>query len=367
MVPGFSQVKETGSGPFHEKFRQAKNFLFKDQTGKALPILQDLQEMRPDHPNVKYLLGICYTQERPASDTSIHLLEASKDALVKDYDPYSTKERGVPVYVHYFLSTTYAKKGQCEKAEKNRKKFLRIYEKENNFYTKNAKELVDSCFKWLWGDKKGRADSLGPLSDRQYKATQVEYSEGKPIYAVQVGAFARFVPSAAYTDLKYNVDYHLDNDDRIRAVVGNFSRRRSAKNVLEAIREKGYEDAFIVRLDEKKKNSKALLSVDDVKLRNKVRGKIRFRIQLGAFDDHISKDLAHHYTRIDDIEKDHRDGMTYLLTGEFKSYEKAREREKELKEKGIDEAFVVAYDYDERIPVQRALNYLKKKGKADDQ
>ncbi|MFB6307328.1 MAG: hypothetical protein ABEH43_10145, partial [Flavobacteriales bacterium] len=347
---------------FERKFMQAKQLLGQHRTHKALPIFKKLWKNDPKNFNLNYLLGICYQEEYPKSDSAIEYLKFASNKVNSDYDPESPDERYAPPYVHYFLVISYSRLERCKKAKKQKEEFLSIYDKQN--YTRDVKKWVEKCGKkerkdddTLKVEKKNaelsklsssdtmlpvhtnnnidhkknadidhkKRDSIQsvPFAKRDMVTTGVEYSKGSELYGIQVGAFSKLVPKSSFTDLKNIVEYHLDDDGMIRAVIGSFNRKAHAKNVLKVVQEEGYEDAFIVNLSEKKKkNSKELLVVDGVRLKEKISGKVNFKVQIGVYKGKIPKKLARNYLELKDIEEHAEEGNKVITSGNFHSYDK---------------------------------------------
>ena len=74
-------------------------------------------------------------------------------------------------------------------------------------------------------------------------------------------------PTSVYRDLK-NVDVFIDSSGMIRYVVGHFSYRKQAENLLKTIIEKGFTDAFVVNVNDEKKYSNEVISYNNINLRS---------------------------------------------------------------------------------------------------
>jgi len=202
------------------------------------------------------------------------------------------------------------------------------------------------------------------ISERKIVTKNINYETKTPLYGVQVGAFSRLVPIWKFENLN-NVDAFMDNQDIIRYVIGHLTYVSQANILLKAVWEAGYKDAFIVDINSIKKQDsqrfkESIVSVDDVSFKAKVRGKVDYRIQIGAFKESIPDDLVQLYLNLEGIKENRDKDVTTLTIGTFGDYNSALLKRKELMGFGIQGAFVVAYNYERKIPVDEANNYLSK-------
>ncbi|MFN5182904.1 MAG: hypothetical protein ACK5D5_07745 [Bacteroidota bacterium] len=89
---------------------------------------------------------------------------------------------------------------------------------------------------------------------------------------------------------------------------------------------------------------------------------LNFHIQIGAFNNAPGID---YFTRAfgitDKIFTDMNDGLTKYMTGKFSDYKASRDHRENIKSKGVNGAFVTAYNSGKRITVQEALMLLNQK------
>ena len=84
------------------------------------------------------------------------------------------------------------------------------------------------------------------------------------------------------------------------------------------------------------------------------------RCTIGAFRDSIPVEMAEKYVKIDGIVENQEGDLTLLSVGEFELYDEAASYKKELEKVEIYDAFVVAYNYDEKISIKQAQVYQEK-------
>jgi tetratricopeptide (TPR) repeat protein len=371
VVVGFTQPT---FGQFQEQFEKAKKHLYAFQPEKALPILLNLYKKDPDNHNLEYLIGAAYTDFMPEKALSIAYLEKAKPFVVDDYDADAYDERGVSIHLYYFLAVGYAQNNRCEKAAAANKHFHTLIGKVGQAYLRDAQFWVDACNKL---NEKPRGElTLSPeevaapnepkeLKENKIVTQSVEYNTPTPLYGVQVGSFSKYSPSERFDDIK-NVNAFLDKTGHIRYVVGNFTFRRQAETLMKVLQESGYTDAFIVDVNKERKFSERIITVNDVSIKSHIRGTVHFRCQIGAFRDTIPEEMARKYLKISGIRENRSQDMTLLSVGHFPTYEEAKSYLNVLHEVNINDAFVVAYNHDEKITVKDAITFLNKQEKANE-
>ncbi|MFH1319433.1 MAG: SPOR domain-containing protein [Bacteroidota bacterium] len=372
----FSQDK---SAPLDEKFKNsfysAKSKLAFGETREALPLFKKLLEMDSSNANICYMLGVCYTEEQVVTDRSIYYLEKAVKNIKMTYDPASYEEKQAPLFTWYYLTIAYSQNYRCEEAKESNTHFYSLYGIEkDDYYTIDAQMWVDRCFaEQPIEPVTTDIDSIKPpdaIEDNDHKVVTktIEYSTLSPLYGIQVGAFSKLIPVFFY-DLK-NVNAFMDKYGMMRYVIGNFSYVSQARSLLKLVWDAGYRDAFIVDVNSVKsswkrtgkdnKYSKEVVSIDDVSLKASISGKVDFRIQIGAFKDSIPIELIQLYLTLDGIRENSQDELTVLTIGSYEIYSEAEERKKELLELGVPGPFIVAYNYNRKIPLDMAKEYFKK-------
>jgi len=371
---------------FQHNFNIAKQHLSQRRILKAIPYLHYLQEKYPDNSNLKYLIGLCYVEEEIVNPKSVQLLTEASQKMSFEYNPNSLAEERVPIYVYYYLSIAHAQNGECESAENARNKFLKIYYHNDQYYVEESMKWLKKCskskgqisqdsipvfptFEPYVSPKKVAQPKLisqnnpekevSPAADKVDKkiiTKSVEFTTKYPLFGVQLGAFHEVVPVSRFNDLK-NVDAFMDTSGLIRYVIGHFSYRSQAVTLLKAIKAKGYPDAFIVDVNNARKFSDEVISVNDINIKASLGNRITYHVQIGAYKEEIPNKTVWLYCNVEGLRERKQDDITFLTVGSFKSYEEAKEEESKVIESGIRDAFVVALLNGKKISLQLAKDF----------
>lgn len=383
-LSSFASINEDTD--FQINFNIAKQHLSQRRVNKALPYLLHLQKNYPENANLKYLVGVCYVEAEIVNPKTIILLSEASLKASLEYDPNSMAETRVPIYVFYYLSVAYAQSHKCEEAEKSRADFMEIYPHEDQFYIDESLKWVEKC-KGMSAEPERKALPRFPefkpyrskeefstkeaLIDTQQenkpiteqvkkekviKTKRVEYSTNAPLYGVQLGAFKEVIPVSRFKDAK-NLDAFVDKQGLIRYVIGNFSIHSQAESLLEVLRKKGYQDAFIVDINNAKRFKDEVISVDNVNIRASVSSRIEYRVQLGAFKERIPYRTAFVYLQIEGIKELRDEDFTYITVGKFKTYAEAKAYEQAVIDMGIKDAFVIALTNGRKISLEQANEF----------
>ncbi|HIA36990.1 MAG TPA: hypothetical protein EYN89_09765 [Flavobacteriales bacterium] len=361
----FFYAKGNDKADFRDKFYKAKSYLAGGTIDKALPLFMELYDIDSTNSNISYLIGVCYTEVKTPTFKSIYYLEKGAQNISVDYNPGAYLETSSPIFAWYYLTIAYSQNDLCEKARSSATKFKELYgSHKNDFYTKDATNWAERCRSDHSEKPIAERKEIVPISEQKIVTKNIDYETKTPLYAVQIGAFSRLVPIWKFDNLS-NVDAFMDKESMIRYVIGHFTYVSQANILLKAVWKSGYEDAFIVDINSIKKNvdqryKESVVSVDDVSIKAKVVGRVNYRVQIGAFKESIPDDLVQLYLRLEGIKENMHDNVTSLSIGAFDDYETASIKRSELMEFGIPGAFVVAYNYDRKIPVDEANYYLSK-------
>ena len=209
-------------------------------------------------------------------------------------------------------------------------------------------------------------DRLTPITDpgsRGIKTKEVSYTTNHSLYGVQVGAYIDPKFTREFEGIK-NVEVYMDQNGVFRYVIGRLIYPTQAEKLLTFVKEAGYKDAFIVDINSGASYSKEVVTLDNVNIKKDIRGKVEFRVQIGAFREEIPDELVRTYLRIDRIKENIQGDLTVLTVGSYGGYDVAKRYCEHIKEMGLPDAFVVAYNYDTKISVKKAMEYLVNK-KAD--
>jgi len=94
----------------------------------------------------------------------------------------------------------------------------------------------------------------------------------------------------------------------------------------------------------------------------KKEGNIVYNIQIGAFRNAIqSSVLSKKFNITETIKSEMNEGYSKFMVGVFSEYKQARSHREDIKQKGCNSAFVVAYNGSKRITVQEALMITNQK------
>lgn len=368
VTPSFGQI----SDDFKKRFINAKDLLYNFHPEEALPILLDLEKGDPENANILYLIGACYTDYSPETNASVRYLERAIPFVSDQYDADSPEERNASIHLYYFLAVAYAQNHRCDDAKNANESFRKLIGRIGSAYIRDAEFWVNACYTLREeqaikveltdqpSDKK-QANITDPYAIENAKiVTQYqEYSTPSPLWGVQVGSFSKFVPVGDFNDIK-NVDAFIDKNGKVRYVVGSFVFIHQAETLLKVLQESGYKDAFIVDVNKEKRFDERIITVNNISIKNDIRGKVHFRCQIGAFRDTIPREMAEKYVKIDGIVENKEGDLTLLSVGKFDTYEEAQVYKKELEKIEINDAFVVAYNYEKKISIKQAKAYQEK-------
>lgn len=91
-------------------------------------------------------------------------------------------------------------------------------------------------------------------------------------------------------------------------------------------------------------------------------GNVQYHVQVGAFKNAIQSDvLAKKFNISETIKSEMAEGYSKFMVGDFGEYKQARSHRENVKQKGCNSAFVVAYNGAKRITVQEALMITSQK------
>lgn len=94
----------------------------------------------------------------------------------------------------------------------------------------------------------------------------------------------------------------------------------------------------------------------------KKEGNVVYNVQIGAFRNAIQSDvLSKKFNITENIKSEMAEGYSKFMVGNFNEYKEARSHREQVKQKGCNSAFVVAYNGSKRITVQEALMITSQK------
>lgn len=94
----------------------------------------------------------------------------------------------------------------------------------------------------------------------------------------------------------------------------------------------------------------------------KKEGNVQYAVQVGAFRNAIQSEvLSKKFNISETIKSEMAEGFSKFMVGNFGEYKEARNHREDMKQKGCNSAFVVAYNGAKRITVQEALMITSQK------
>lgn len=387
-------------------FNQAKLHLANHKLDRAIPILERLWAKDPRNANLNYLLGLCYVKEDLQIRKSVELLETASEIYTSEYESGSAKERRAPEYVYYYLTIAYSKNGQCEEALRSLNKFYQVYTYNDEYYLVDGQKWVRECnlkskeeeveepveevatVEEEAPEEKAEetsAEESEELTEEEFRkeiaqevqdertepqikerlipfddwddlrTRDVDYTTMSSLYGIQIAALIDLKPTREFENVK-NVEVYVDENGIFRYVIGRFPYRKQAESLLEKIRERGYSDAFIVDVN-RPLYEHEVLGVGSENINWHISGGVDFRVQIGAFRTIVPSALAEKYLEVDGIRENQQNDLVILTVGNFGQYDEAARYREELKNIGLGDAFVVAFNLGNKIPLKEAIDY----------
>ncbi|MGQ9848278.1 MAG: SPOR domain-containing protein, partial [Bacteroidales bacterium] len=223
------------------------------------------------------------------------------------------------------------------------------------------------------------------IANNQYALGSLVNETKELFYTVQIGVYKTPV---SHKDLKNLTPLYEDHSyNFIRYLVGKFNNRKDAdveKNKIVAL---GITDAFVSAYYKGQKitlaeaasieamnpnaviaksdnvnfiqdlNNETTTSVSNVDINN-----LYYKVQIGSFKDKVPFDIAAKFVQISGqygIDQQIENGATVYYAGKFKSYDEASQCKNNLINQGFTDAFIVATDGKQRIPIKQAKELIK--------
>lgn len=403
MIIGLSSVAQEDDN----NFNKAKLHLANHKLNQAIPILEKLWAKDPANANLNYLLGLCYVKEDMQIPKSVELLETASSIYTSEYESGSKTERRAPEYVYYYMTIAYSKNGQCEEALRSLNKFYQVYTYNDEYYLVDGQKWVRECNLERKEEEKKPEEAIAaaetsesPVSDGETTAQtpalskeqeasleiaqeiktertepqikerlipfddwdelrtrEVNYTTMTSQYGIQVAALMDLKPTRDFENLK-NVEVYVDENGIFRYVIGRFPYKKQAESLLAKIRERGYADAFIVDVN-RPNYEQEVLGVGAENINWHIQGSVDFRVQVGAFRTIVSSSVAEKYLEVEGIKENQQNDLVILTVGNFAQYDQAAAYREELKTIGLEDAFVVAFNLGNKIPLKEAKEYAE--------
>jgi len=191
-------------------------------------------------------------------------------------------------------------------------------------------------------------------------------------YKIQVGVFKNLRTQSYFKGLQPITAESIEDKDLIRYFAGLFSDYENARSALRKVRKNEFKDAFIVAYYKGQK-----ISTDRAKLYEK-EGKgsipennmmeqhdVYFKIQIGVFGKEVGPDLYRTFENHAGEKKleyfVNKNGNVVYTIGKFLTFDSAGSFNKELKTKGLSDAFIIAFDKSKKISIREAQILLNKR------
>jgi hypothetical protein len=361
-------------------FDQARAQLAQRQIEEAISSLRKVYIADSENANINFLMGAAYTELPGTQEEAIFHLKKAVQTVNEKYKVGSFKEQGAPIHVYYYLAVALVEQDLCAQANKAYEQFKLYKNKVDSYFIDELGRHLEKCpFEdeedaKSWNSVEAPPANYNPLevekeaeimqldsaaiAERGLVTQRLEYTTNAPLYGVQIGSNLTPSPTSRFGKVK-NVDVFIDNEGIIRYVVGHFAYRQQAEALLNTLKEKGYADAFVVNVNDKRKYSNEVISYRNINLRSGITGSVEYYIQLGAFQDSIPQHLLNMYLEIDGIQEMKQKEMTLLLVGAFSTYKESLDRKESIARKLEDKPFIVAYNRGKRIPLDEAIKYTE--------
>lgn len=361
-------------------FDQARAQLAQRQIEEAIHSLRKVYIADSENANINFLMGAAYTELPGTQKEAIFHLKKAVQKVNENYKVGSFKEQGAPIHVYYYLGVALVEQDLCAQADKAYEQFKFYRNKVDSYFIDELGRHLEKCpfedeqeakdwnsveappahYEPMELEKEAEIVQLdsAAIAERGLVTQRLEYTTNAPLYGVQIGSNLTPSPTSRFGKVK-NVDVFIDNEGIIRYVVGHLAYRKQAEALLSTLKEKGYTDAFVVNVNDKRKYSNEVISYRNINLRSGITGNVEYYIQLGAFHDSIPQHLLNMYLEIDGIQEMKQKEMTLLLIGPFSTYKQTLERKEMITGNIEEKPFIVAYNHGKKIPLDEAIKYTE--------
>lgn len=362
-------------------YDQARLLLAQRKLEEAISPLKKLYAKDPRNANINFLMGAAYT-ELPGNDQkAVYHLKKAIQSISTEYKASTFNETNAPIFAYYYLAVALVGNERCAEAAKAIEKLESYQQIVGEYYVKETKRHLEKCNFEVYGTNSDNWDkepdglpknySPATLTDQEKNTVylpmdsiiamgkgkqvqKIEYTTNAPLYGVQIGSTSKLIPSSKFGDLK-NIDAFIDKTGTVRYVIGHFAYKKQAETLLRSIKAKGYVDAFVVNVNDERNYSYGVVSYN----KSSLTGSVNFVVQLGAFDRTISEELVNAYFIADNIQELKYEGLTLITTGNFSNYEMAEAELQKIKVKGFQDAFIVAFNKGNKVPLDDAIKYSR--------
>lgn len=215
--------------------------------------------------------------------------------------------------------------------------------------------------------KKGEYTVDRPIDERSVvKANDEEAFGDVTVYRVQIGAFANKLSNDVFQDVP-DLLVITSEDGLTRYYSGAFTSYEKAAARKIDLLQMGFSGAHVTPFKGGKrallKDAGATPSANVVPLEKGSSanyGKVKFKVQIGAYTGQIPTDVLDKMMSLGRIDqRDGDNGVVRYLTGEFNTYEEAKAMKQELISHGFPDAFVAGEFNGKLITADEAIELLK--------
>jgi hypothetical protein len=205
-----------------------------------------------------------------------------------------------------------------------------------------------------------------PIDSRSVAVVDDSHFGDKAVYRVQVGAFANKISDDVFNGMK-DLVVITSSDGLTRYYVGAASSyEQAAARKIDMI-EKGFTGAHVVPFNNGQRAS--LESIGATRAKNIVPlapessknfGKVKFKVQIGAFTGQLPTDMLDKMMGLGRMDqREGEAGTTRYFAGEFNNYEDAESYKRDLISQGFGDAFIAAEYQGTIISANEGIKLLK--------
>lgn len=192
------------------------------------------------------------------------------------------------------------------------------------------------------------------------------------VYKIQVGVFRNLRTQSYFKGLQPITAESIEDKDLIRYFAGLFSEYENARHALRKVRKNEFKDAYIIAYYNGKKISTEKAKHYEKEGKGNIPENIEieqhnvfFKIQIGVFSKEIGPDLYRTFENHAGEKKleyfVNKNGNVVYTIGKFLTFDSADSFNKELKIKGLSDAFIIAFDKSKKISIREAQILLNEK------
>jgi hypothetical protein len=205
-----------------------------------------------------------------------------------------------------------------------------------------------------------------PIDERSVSKANDEQFGDVTVHRIQIGAFANKLSNDIFDDID-DLLVITTSDGLTRYYSGAFTSYEQAAERKIDLLQKGYDGAHVIPF---KGGKRALLQdvgatpASNVVPINRTSsanyGKVKFKVQIGAYAGQIPTDVLDKMMSLGRIDqRDGDDGATRYFIGEFNTYEEAKALKEQLTSHGFPDAFVAAEYNGNIITANEGIDLLK--------